>query len=295
MKYRKTLGEKIFDIANIILLTALLLVTLYPCYYVVIASVSDPTLIYESNALLLYPKNFAAYSYGEVFANQNIWIGYRNTIFYVLAGTIVSVSLTISSAYALSRPRFPGKNLIMLLIMFTMYFSGGLIPTYMVVRNLKILDTPLAMIIPNAINVFNLIVTLNYFKGIPVSLEEAAKIDGAGEFRVFYQIFIPLAKPIIAVISLYYSVAIWNDFFSSMIYIRSRDLYSLQLILREILLQGDSTSVAASGAVSNADAAAYAANIKYATIVVSTVPILCVYPFIQKYFVKGVMVGAVKG
>ena len=176
-----------------------------------------------------------------------------------------------------------------------MYFSGGLIPTYMVVRNLGLLNTPFAMILPQAVSTYNLIITLSYFRGMPESLVEAAKIDGASDFKVFSRIMVPLAKPIIAVISLYYAVAIWNNYFSALIYINDRNLYPLQLVLREILVQNDTTSSQGALNVSSIDSAAYAANIKYAIIVVSTVPILCLYPFIQKYFVKGVMIGAVKG
>lgn len=295
LKTNRNLGGRVFDIANVGILTMLAVITLYPCYYVLIASVSDPVAIYKGNGLLLWPKNFALYSYLEVAKNSMLWVGYRNTIFYVVCGTFLSVMLTASAAFCASRRNLPGKNVIMFLIMLTMYFQGGLIPSYLVVKSLKLLDTPLAMILPGAMSTYNLIITLNYFRGIPDSMEEAAKVDGAGDFRIFWQIMLPLAMPVIAVISLYYAVGIWNNYFTALIYITDKRLYPLQMVLREILLQSDTAHASASQMVSTGDSAAYAANIRYATIVVSTIPILCVYPFVQRYFIKGVMIGAVKG
>lgn len=293
MLYKKSVGERTFDIFNYVLLGLLAIITLYPCYYVLMASVSDPVKILASNGILLYPKGFAVYTYKEVLQSAQIWNGYRNTLIYVVCGGLLSVVLTITAAFALTRKDLPGKNALMFLILFTMYFSGGLIPSYLVVKGLGMLDSPLAMIIPNAITTYNLIITISYFKSMPDSLEEAAKIDGANDYSILLKIMIPLAKPIIAVISLYYLVALWNDFFHALIYLDNRALFPLQLVLREILIQNNTSMVAATG---TADAAlAYAENIKYATIVVSTLPILCVYPFIQKYFVKGVMIGAIKG
>lgn len=295
MKIKKSLGEKVFDVANVIFLSVLVILTLYPCYYVLVASVSNPLRIYDSGGLLLFPREFSISSYIEVAKNSQLWVGYRNTIFYVVSGTLLSVSLTTSAAFCASRRDLPGKDIIMFLILFTMYFTGGLIPTYMVVKSLGLLDTPLAMILPQAVTTYNLIITLSYFKSIPDSMEEAAKIDGAGAFRTFINIMVPLAKPIIAVISLYYAVGIWNNYFSGLIYLKKKALYPLQLVLREILVQNNTANTQAAMSGMGGDSAAYAANIKYATVVVSTVPILCVYPFVQKYFVKGVMIGAVKG
>lgn len=295
MYIKKSFGGKTFDVLNTLFLILLIVITLYPCYYVLVASVSNPVKIYEGSPLLLWPKDFAIYSYKQVIKDTQIWNGYRNTIFYVTCGTFLSVLLTTTAAFAASRKTLPGKNIIIFLIMFTMYFSGGLIPTYMVVSKLGLLNTPFAMILPQAVSTYNLIITLSYFRGMPESLVEAAKIDGASDFKVYSRIMVPLAKPIIAVISLYYAVAIWNNYFSALIYINDRNLYPLQLVLREILVQNDTTSSQGALNVSSIDSAAYAANIKYAIIVVSTVPILCLYPFIQKYFVKGVMIGAVKG
>lgn len=291
MIYKKTKGEIIFDIFNYLLMLLLIIVTLYPCYYVLVASVSDPVKVFATKGLLLTPKGFSISSYFEVLKSGQIWLGYRNTIFYVCAGGIFSVLLTVSAAFALTRKGLPGKNLIMFLIMFTMYFHGGLIPTYLVVRGVGLLDSPFIMILINAVVTYNLIITISYFRNMPYELEEAAKIDGAGDYTVLFKIMLPLAKPIIAVISLYYMVSLWNDFMTALFYLSDRKLFPLQMILREILIQSKTSVV--SGAADEAQA--YAENLKYAIIVVSTVPILCVYPFIQKYFVKGVMIGAVKG
>lgn len=293
MHYKKGIGERIFDICNYVFLALLVVVTIYPCYYILIASISDPVEIAASNGMMLLPKKPAFYSYSEVLKSSQIWVGYRNTIMYVVLGGFLSVALTVSAAYGLTRKNLPGQRLMTLMMLFTMYFSGGLIPNYLVVRGLGITDTVLAMILPQAIVTTNLIITISYFKGMPLSIDEAARIDGANDYTIMLKIMTPLAKPIIAVISLYYMVSIWNNYFSALIYINERSLYPLQLVLREILLQNNTNSISAG--VSADDAAAYAENVKYATIVVSTVPVLCIYPFLQKYFVKGVMIGSVKG
>lgn len=294
INYKKSVSEHIFDIINIIIMVLLIIITLYPCYYVLVASFTDPTRIYEGSGLLLYPKGMSFNAYVSVIKYKKLWISYGNTIFYVAAGGFLSVMVTVITAFALSRRGLPFRNIIMFAILFTMYFSGGLIPTFLVVKRLGLLNTRWALILPTLVTTYNLIVTLSYFSGLPYELEEAAKVDGASDYRVLFSIMMPIAKPIIAVISLYYMVAIWNDYFHAMIYLDDSKLYPLQLVLREILIQGDTASVG--GAASNAgDVKAYAENLKYTTIVVSTIPILCVYPYIQKFFVKGVTIGAVKG
>lgn len=291
MVQTKTIGQKVFDVFNYIFLALLIVATLYPCWYVLVASVSDPVLVSREGGMLWWPKGFDLFNYFRVFENQMIWSGYVNTIMYVLLGGMLSLFLTVTAAFCLTRKGLPGRNAIMFLIIFTMYFSGGLIPTFLVVKALHITDTIFAVFLPVAISTYNLIITISYFNSIPQSLEEAAKIDGASNYKILFKIMIPLAKPIIAVITLYYMVAIWNNYFQALIYLNNRELFPLQLILREILIQEDASMLAGSGA---SDTQAYAENIKYATVVVSTVPILCVYPFLQKYFVKGVMIGAVK-
>lgn len=293
MKFKKSAGETVFDITNYTIMLIMIIVTLYPCYYVLIASVSDPVRIYEGNGILLFPKGFSTNAYADVLSYKQLWTSYANTIFYVAVGGFLSVVVTIMSAFSLTRRDLPFKNLIMFAILFTMYFSGGLIPTYLVVKSIGILDSRLAIILPALMSTYNLIITISYFKGLPYELEEAAKIDGASDYTILLKIMIPLAKPIIAVISLYYMVAMWNEYFSAMIYLNKRSLYPLQLVLREILIQNDTASM---GSASNAgDVQSYAENLKYAVIVVSTIPILCAYPYIQRFFVKGVTIGAVKG
>lgn len=291
---KRSTGEKIFAVFNAIILTILLVCTLYPCLYVVFAAFSDPMEFYRSGKLLIKPAGFSLASFKSVFQNNQIWIGYGNTIYYTVVGTTISVFFTVIAAYCLSRKNLPGKNFIVMAMMFTMYFGGGMIPNYLVVRTLGLLDTRGAMIIPHMINTYNFIIVLTYFKGIPESLEEAAVIDGANEFTVLFKILLPLSKPVVSVIALYYMVAIWNNFMSALLYINTPSKYPLQLILREILFQG--AMDAQTGNASQIDGAqANEETIKYAVMVVSTVPILCVYPFIQRYFVKGVMIGAVKG
>lgn len=289
---KRSKGERVFAAFNTVFLSALLIVTLYPCLYVLFASFSDPVDLYNGSKLLLYPRGFNAINYKHVFKEALLWTGYANTIFYTVVGTTVSVLLTTFAAYGLSRRGLPGKNLMIMLMTFSMYFSGGMIPNFLIVRNLGLLDTRLAMILPGAINTFNFIIELTYFKGMPPELEEAARIDGASHFTILFKIMMPLAKASIAVIALYYAVAYWNDYISALLYINQQELYPLQLVLREILFQGSLDAQAASN-VDQADA--ISETIKYATMVVSTIPILCVYPFIQRYFVQGVMIGAVKG
>lgn len=289
---QKTRGEKIFGVFNIIILSALLVATLYPCLYVLFASFSEPMEFYRSSKLLIKPAGFSLVSFKAVFENSLIWTGYANTIFYTVVGTFCSVLATVIAAYCLSRKDLRGKNIITMAMVFTMYFSGGMIPNFLVVRSLKLLDTRAAMIIPGLISTYNFIIVLTYFKGLPESLEEAAIIDGANEWTVLFKILLPLSKPVVSVIALYYMVGIWNNFMSALLYINSDSKYPLQLVLREILFQGEAN---AKNLAQVNDVQASEETIKYAVMVVSTVPILCVYPFIQKYFVKGVMIGAVKG
>lgn len=289
---RRTTGEKIFACFNTIILTLLMIITLYPCLYVLFASLSDPLEFYRNGKFLLKPAGFSLESFKHVFDNSQIWTGYANTIFYAVVGTFSSVFFTVMAAYCLSRKELPGKNIIIMGMVFTMYFAGGMIPNFLVVRSLHLLDTRAAMILPGLISTYNFIIVLTYFKGLPESLEEAAIIDGASEWTVLFKILLPLSKPVVSVIALYYAVGIWNNFMTALLYISSPSKYPLQLVLREILIEG---SMQTKQAQQVNDAAVSEETIKYAVMVVSTVPILCVYPFIQRYFTKGVMIGAVKG
>jgi putative aldouronate transport system permease protein len=291
---RQSFGERFFNFFNVSVLTFLLFATLYPFLYVVFASMSDAGLLLKHRGLLLKPLDPNFETYRIVFRNPILFSSYLNTIIYVVCGTTLSLLLTIFGAYALSRKNVLLRMPIMFFIVFTMWFSGGMIPLFLLVRNLHLLNNRLALVLPNAVSTYNLIVTLTYFKSIPDSIEESAKIDGASDYTIMFRIIVPLAIPVIAVITLFYSVNIWNAWFHAMIFLNKRELFPVQLILREILILNDATGVMG-GAVAQGDQIQIAETIKYATAVVATLPILMVYPFVQRYFVKGIMIGAIKG
>jgi putative aldouronate transport system permease protein len=290
---RKTGGERVFDIFNMLIMFALIAVTLYPMLYVLFASLSNPTELAQSRGLLLKPLGFSLEAYKKVFENPSISTGYRNTLFYMGAGTLINLVLTSLGAYALSRKNVLWKTPILMMIIFTLFFSGGLVPTYLLVaKTLNWLDTPWALIIPGAISTWNLLILKTAFEAVPVSLEEAARIDGANDFTILLRIIIPLSLPALAVITLFYAVGHWNAYFQALIYLRNRELFPLQLILREILIANSMDSMTTG--VSSGDVEPIGETIKYATIVVATLPILALYPFLQRYFVKGVLIGGVK-
>lgn len=290
--YRRSFGENIFSWFNLTFMLLLCAVTLYPFLYIVFASLSDPTEISRFRGLLLFPKGFSLEAYKAVLQNPMILVGYRNTLYYVIAGTAINLLMTILGAYALSRQGVLLKNPIMFMIIITMVFSGGLIPAFLLVNNLGMLNTAWALLLPGAINSFNLIIMRTAFQGIPVSLEESARIDGANDGIILMRIILPLSLPVIAVMVLWYAVGHWNSYFSALIYLRDRELFPLQLILREILISNSTDNMMTGAATS--DRADIGVTIKYATIIVSTLPILMVYPFLQKYFVHGVLIGALK-
>jgi putative aldouronate transport system permease protein len=286
-------GERAFNVVNIILLLGLVVVTAYPLIYVVFASVSDPSELIANRGALLRPLGFSLDAYRLVLQNPMIAIGYRNTLFYVVVGTAVNLVLTCLGAYALSRQNLLLRKPIMILIVFTLFFNGGLIPTFLLVgQTLQMQDTVWALILPTAVSTWNLIILKTAFESVPVSLEEAARIDGANDFTILWRVVLPLSLPAIAVVVLFYSVAHWNAYFNALVYIRSRDLYPLQLVLREILITSNLESMTTG--VSSGDTYQVGQTIKYATIVVATLPILLIYPFLQKYFVKGALIGAIK-
>lgn len=271
----------------------MMIVTFYPLLYVAFASISKPSMLIQHRGLLLIPLGLEFGSYGLVFKNPMISKGYINTIFIVLTGTTVNLLMTSLGAYVLSRKGVYWKKLFMIIIVFTMFFGGGLIPTYLLVKNLGLTNTRWALIIPNAISTYNMIIMRTSFMSIPDSLEESARIDGAKDFTILFKIVLPLSMPVIAVMILFYGVGHWNSWFNAMIYLRNRQLYPLQLILREILISSDTTQMLTN--ISGLDQEPVQETVKYATIVIATLPILTIYPFLQKYFVKGVMIGALKG
>ncbi|MCR8633028.1 carbohydrate ABC transporter permease [Paenibacillus radicis (ex Xue et al. 2023)] len=293
MNQKRNMGENIFGVFNVCFLLFLTLVTLYPFLYVVFASLSNPSQLASHSGLLLSPLGFNVDGYINVFKNPNIITGYTNTIVYVVVGTSINLFMTCLGAYVLSRKGVMLRDPMMMIIVFTMFFSGGLIPNYLLVKNLGMFNTMWALLIPGAINTYNLIIMRTSFAAIPVSLEESARIDGANDFTILFRIVLPLSKAVFSVMVLFYAVAHWNSWFSAMIYLQKRDMYPLQLFLREILVNSSTDSmITGSG---GSDKEAVSEIIKYCTIVVATGPIIAVYPFLQKYFTKGVMIGAVKG
>lgn len=291
-------SDKIFDIVNVFVMILLLCIFVFPLYFVLIASISDPTEVLRGNVMLL-PKALTFKGYEEIFHYGRIWKGYRNTFFYTAFGTLVNMTMTILCAYPLSRKDWLPRNFFMKMCMITMYFGGGLIPTYLVVRNLEMIDTIWALIIPSAISFYNALIVRSYFmNSIPDSLQEAAELDGANVAQYLVRIVLPLSKPVLAVVGLYYAVAHWNDYYTALIYIYDRELVPLQTVLREILTAVTAISyegMSAEDMEALAEKVRLAQNLKYTSIIVSVIPMLCLYPFIQKYFIKGVMVGAVKG
>lgn len=293
MKIKVGIGERIFDFANVLIMLFMSVITLYPLIYVAFASVSNPTEIMIHRGLLLRPLGFSLDAYSAVFQNANIINGFSNTIFILVVGVVINIVATSMAAYVLSRKRVLWNNLIMMTIVFTMFFNGGLIPFYLVVKGIGIINSLWSLIIPFSISVFNLILMRTSFAAIPESLEESAKLDGAGHFTILFRIIIPLSMPVVAVMILYYGVDKWNAWFYASIFLKDRNKFPLQVILREILLQNDTGSMTTSAG--SMDKYMVGETIKYATVMVATIPILLVYPFLQKYFVKGVMIGAVKG
>ena len=295
MKIKETAGSRVFNVCNVIFLSLLILVTFYPMYYVFLASISVPSeFVKNGGGIMLLPQGLSKESYAAVLKNPNIAIGYRNTIIVVIVATTLSIILTSMGAYFLSRKNIMLKKGIMMFIVFTMFFNGGLIPFYLTISNLKLDRSLLCLILPVAINTFNLIIMRTAFLSIPPSLEESAKIDGAGHFTILFRIVIPLSLPTVSVIILFYAVQNWNAWFNAMIFLRDRSLYPLQLVLREILMMNDTTSMSSQVSLDQGDQSMVNETIKYAVIMVATLPILVLYPFLQKYFVKGVMVGAIK-
>ncbi|AFH61075.1 carbohydrate ABC transporter permease [Paenibacillus caseinilyticus] len=292
MLMKRSLGEQTFDIGNSILMILISLMTLYPLLYVLFSSLSDPQYVVQNRGLLLYPQGLNFDAYRMVFRNPNILTGFGNTLFYVTVGTGINILLTALGAYALSRKNVMLTNPVMFLIVFTMFFEGGLIPLYLLMRNLDLLDTRLAVILPSAVSAFNLIIMRTAFQSVPESLEESARIDGAGDWTILFRIVLPLSMPVVAVMILFYGVSHWNSWFFATIFLQTRDYFPLQVILREILISNDTNAM--SVGVGTSDQMAIGETIKYATIIIATVPILFLYPFLQKYFVKGVMIGAIK-
>ena len=297
-KVKQSWSDRIFDLVCNLFLILFVIAVFYPLYFVLVASFTEPTIV-NSGEVLLYPKEFTLAGYEAVFKNKDVWIGYANTIFYTVLGTTLGTATVVMAGYALSRKDLIGRNVIMKLLIFTMYFSGGTIPLYLVVKNIGLLDSRLLLIILGSVSVYNIIVVRSFMaNNIPDELVDAAIIDGCGQGIFFAKIVVPLSKAVISVMVLYIAVTHWNSYFNAMIFLVDDKKYPLQLFLRQILLQASSAANVGEELLDPEEVAymqTMAQVIKYSLIVVATAPILCVYPFIQKYFVKGVMIGSVKG
>lgn len=288
-------GDRIFNIVNHFLLIIITLIVIYPLVFVLSASFSDPQAVLRGE-MFLWPKGINFHSYEKIFQNKDILRGYTNTLIYTSVGTLINLVMTILAAYPLSRKDFIGRNAIMALFVFTMFFSGGLIPTYMLIKNLGMLNTLWVMIIPNAVSIWNIIIMRTFFQeSIPHELHEAATIDGCSNIQTLTRIILPLSMPIIAVTILFYAVGHWNAFFNAMLYLSDKNKFPLQLILREILIQGQTNDMVKMSTESAIKQQREVEGIKYAVLVVANIPVLMLYPFLQRYFVKGVMIGAIKG
>ena len=292
-----TASDRIFNAVNYVFLSVILLAVAYPLYFMAIASFSDPHLV-NNGKLWLIPRGITFEGYRRIFGDSRIWTAYLNTTIYTLGGVSVNLLVTIPAAYALSRRDLWGRNLVMALFTFTLLFGGGLIPTYLIIRSLGILNTRWVMIIPNAVAVWNLIIARTFFQTtIPPDLLDASRMDGATNIRFFMSVVIPISPAIIAVLALFYGVGHWNAFFEALIYLKDPELYPLQLVLRSILIMNESAAemMEAADPDTVAEQQRIIEVIKYGLIMVASVPVLLLYPFLQKYFIKGVMIGALKG
>ena len=294
------MSDKTFNIINTTAVTIITLVILYPLIFVISASISDPAAV-STGKMWLWPVDITFEGFKRVFANDAIWLGYRNTIFYTIVGTIIHLMVLLPCAYALSRKELMAKKFVLWIILFTMLFNGGLIPTYLVIKGLGFLDTMWAIVIPNVVGAWSILVARAFFQQtIPDQLVEASKIDGASEYYIFWKIVLPLSAPIIAVMALFHAVGLWNQYFNALIYLSDDDKFPLQLILRQILVLNEvDTSTGGAGdtggmAESFIEQVRNAALVKYAVIIVSALPLLIVYPFLQRFFVQGVLIGSIK-
>ncbi|CAG7654938.1 carbohydrate ABC transporter permease [Paenibacillus allorhizosphaerae] len=291
----ETRSDKITEAVNYALLTLVSVIVLYPLLFVLIASISNPESVLRGE-VWLWPKDLTFVGYERILSNPEIMRSYGNTIAYTLVGTAVNLVMTIAAAYPLSRKDFAGRGFFTALIVFTMFFSGGMIPTYLLIKKLSLLNSFWVMIIPSAISVWNVIIMRTFFTtGIPPEMQEAAAIDGCTNMQLLMRVVLPLSMPVIAVMVLFYSVGHWNAYFNALLYLNDRGMYPLQLILREILVQGQMQEMVDVSDDSLARSMMDAEAIKYAAVIIANLPVLMLYPFLQKYFVKGVMIGAVKG
>ena len=296
MAIKEPRGDRIFGAVVFVIVTLLMLIVLYPLVYVLSCSVSSPTAVGAGEVVLL-PKGFTLMGYRRVFQEPDILLGYKNTLFYTIIGTAINLFVTVPAGYMLSKKEVPGRNLFMFLFMFTMYFSGGMIPSFLLVKSLHLYDTRAVLVILGAFSTYNCIICRTFFAALPHELEEAAAIDGCSTVRTFIQIVLPLSQALLGVMVLYFAVGHWNSYFNAMIYVNNENYKPLQLILRRILIleQASANMMEGGGDEYAAEQFKLKELIKYAVIVVSSLPVLVLYPFLQKYFAQGVMIGSIKG
>ena len=284
-------GEKIFNVINIMFMLVLMIVMLYPLYYVVIASISQPVAV-SMGTVTVWPQGLALDSFKKVISMDNIWTAYGNTIFYSVVGTAISMFLTVLGGYPLSKRRLKGKKVITLFILVTLWFNAGMMPTYLNFQNLGLLDTRLGILLCFAVNTFNVILMRTFFENVPDSMEESAKMDGANDWTILTRIYLPLSVPALATLTMYYFVGSWNSYFWSMLLLRDQSLVPLQVLLKKLIVE---VSYNTNEAIDMSATVMTEQTVVYATIVVAVIPMLLMYPFIQRFFVKGIMVGAIKG
>ncbi len=292
---KKSIGSRIFDTANAIFLVGLSIITLYPFIYVLFASFSDPDRLMAHRGLLLAPLGFTFNGYALAFKTDDIINGYKVTAFVVVVGTALNLLMTTMFAYVLSRRGMLWNRFLSIMVIITMYFSGGMIPAFLVVKGLGLYDSIWSLILPGLISTYNLIIMRTAINGVPPDLEESARLDGAGEFRVLYQIVLPMVIPTIAALGLFYAVGHWNAWSNALIYLKTKEKFPLQLVLRTILINNQAGAQMSGGAYEGSQSEAYKRLMKYSTVMISVIPIMLIYPFIQKYFTQGVMIGALKG
>lgn len=289
---RRKKNDKIFYAINLFLLSLVALIVLYPLYFIIIASISDPDAVLAGK-VILYPVDITLSGFQKIIERSDVWRGYLNTIIYTLITVVLSLVVTIPAGWALSRKTLPGKKVLMIYFIIPMFFGGGLIPFYNVMSGLHLVNTIWAIILPAILSVWNLFMTKTFFESsVPNGLIEAATIDGAGQFRIFFSVVLPLAKAIMAVMALYYAVGQWNSYFNAMIFLQDEKLYPLQLVLKEILLASENTTGGSGETI--LEQYRLANQLKYASVIVSSLPVLCLYPFVQKYFAQGAMIGSLK-
>ena len=288
-----TSGDRAFYAVNAVLLALLALIVIYPLYFIIIASFSDPDAVLGGR-VILYPVQVTFEGYAKILQRTDVWRGYLNTIIYTALTVVLSLAVTIPGGWALSRKTIPGKKFLMIYFIIPMFFGGGLIPFFNVMSRLGLINTIWAIILPSIMSVWNLFMTRTFFESsIPDGLVEAAKIDGAGEFRIFTLLVLPLSKAILAVMALYYAIGQWNSYFNAMIFLQNENLYPLQLVLKEILIASESTTGGSGETI--LEQYRTANQIKYVSVIVSSAPVMLLYPFVQKYFAQGVMIGSLKG